>query len=150
MRDRRLEKMKIDMAAQDGEYFNIGSIVSCTTCYNQKIQGEVLAFDEGTKMLAISILFIDVAPTEACKIGFVYTKRQRKEWPVNETAYCLHQTVKSSKSKTVYILWIWTEFLCYFCKHNDFNVLVNVLWLEWLGTISMHVHAHNMHWFEGS
>lgn len=45
--------MKIDMAAQDGEYFNIGSIVSCTTCYNQKIQGEVLAFDEGTKMLAI-------------------------------------------------------------------------------------------------
>lgn len=41
------------MAAQDGEYFNIGSIVSCTTCYNQKIQGEVLAFDEGTKMLAI-------------------------------------------------------------------------------------------------
>jgi hypothetical protein len=49
--------MKIDMAAQDGEYFNIGSIVSCTTCYNQKIQGEVLAFDEGTKMLAISIFF---------------------------------------------------------------------------------------------
>ncbi|XP_060066989.1 protein LSM12-like [Ylistrum balloti] len=44
--------MKIEMA-QDGEYFSIGSIVSCTTCYNQKIQGEVLAFDEGTKMLAI-------------------------------------------------------------------------------------------------
>ncbi|XP_033761703.1 protein LSM12 homolog [Pecten maximus] len=44
--------MKIEMA-QDGEYFSIGSIVSCTTCYNQKLQGEVLAFDEGTKMLAI-------------------------------------------------------------------------------------------------
>lgn len=58
VRSCRLEKMKIDMAAQDGEYFNIGSIVSCTTCYNQKIQGEVLAFDEGTKMLAISILFV--------------------------------------------------------------------------------------------
>lgn len=53
----RPEKMKINMA-QDGEYFSIGSIVCCTTCYNQKIQGEVLAFDEGTKMLAISILLI--------------------------------------------------------------------------------------------
>ena len=47
-------KMKI--MAQEGEYFNIGSIVSCTTCYNQKLQGEVLAFDVESKMLAISIL----------------------------------------------------------------------------------------------
>ena len=39
--------------AQEGEYFNIGSIVSCTTCYNQKLQGEVLAFDVESKMLAI-------------------------------------------------------------------------------------------------
>ncbi|KAJ8314239.1 hypothetical protein KUTeg_008800 [Tegillarca granosa] len=46
------KKMKIDMA-QDGEYFSIGSIVHCTTCYNQKIQGEVIAFDAATKMLAI-------------------------------------------------------------------------------------------------
>ncbi|KAL5006427.1 hypothetical protein ScPMuIL_015233 [Solemya velum] len=35
------------------EYFNIGSIVCCTTCYNQKVQGEVLAYDVETKMLAI-------------------------------------------------------------------------------------------------
>lgn len=40
----------------ENEYFSIGSIVACTTCYQQKIQGEVVAFDEGTKMLAISIL----------------------------------------------------------------------------------------------
>lgn len=39
--------------AQEGEYFNIGSIVTCTTCYNQKLQGEVLAFDVDSKMLAI-------------------------------------------------------------------------------------------------
>ncbi|XP_045170510.1 protein LSM12-like [Mercenaria mercenaria] len=37
----------------ENEYFSIGSIVSCTTCYQQKIQGEVMAFDLGTKMLAI-------------------------------------------------------------------------------------------------
>lgn len=37
----------------ENEYFSIGSIVSCTTCYQQKIQGEVIAFDLGTKMLAI-------------------------------------------------------------------------------------------------
>ncbi|KAL3832194.1 hypothetical protein ACJMK2_023856 [Sinanodonta woodiana] len=43
--------MKVDMA--ESEYFSIGSIVSCETCHNQKIQGEVLAFDLGTKMLAI-------------------------------------------------------------------------------------------------
>ena len=48
-----LWKMKI-MA--ENEYFSIGSIVTCKTCYQQKIHGEVLAFDYGTKMLAISIL----------------------------------------------------------------------------------------------
>jgi len=37
----------------ENEYFSIGSIVACTTCYQQKIQGEVLAFDLPTKMLAI-------------------------------------------------------------------------------------------------
>ncbi|XP_052257583.1 protein LSM12-like [Dreissena polymorpha] len=35
------------------EYFTIGSIITCTTCYQQKVQGEVLAFDLQTKMLAI-------------------------------------------------------------------------------------------------
>ncbi|XP_064613779.1 protein LSM12-like [Liolophura sinensis] len=43
--------MKINMA--EGEYFSIGSTVSCITCYNQNIRGEVLAFDHGSKMLAI-------------------------------------------------------------------------------------------------
>ena len=47
-------KMKINMA--EGDYFSIGMIVSCTTCHDQKFQGEVLAFDYGTKMLALSIL----------------------------------------------------------------------------------------------
>lgn len=37
----------------ENDYFSIGSIISCTTCYQQKIQGEVLAFDVATKMLAI-------------------------------------------------------------------------------------------------
>ncbi|XP_052798180.1 protein LSM12-like [Mya arenaria] len=37
----------------ENEYFSVGSMITCTTCYQQKIIGEVLAFDLGTKMLAI-------------------------------------------------------------------------------------------------
>lgn len=36
--------------------FSIGSTVACTTCFNQNIEGEVLAFDPLTKMLILSIL----------------------------------------------------------------------------------------------
>ena len=46
--------MKINMA--DNEYFPVGMILSCTTCTGQKIQGEVMAFDYQTKVLALSIL----------------------------------------------------------------------------------------------
>lgn len=35
------------------EYFGIGSIVVCKTCYNKDIEGEVLAFDPQTKMLIL-------------------------------------------------------------------------------------------------
>lgn len=38
------------------ECFSIGSTVACTTCFNQNIEGEVLAFDPNTKMLILSIL----------------------------------------------------------------------------------------------
>jgi len=44
-------KMKI-MADSDN-YFSIGMIVSCTTCHGQNIEGEVVAFDYSSKMLAI-------------------------------------------------------------------------------------------------
>lgn len=37
--------------------FAIGSTVSCTTCFQQNIEGEVMAFDHLTKMLILSILF---------------------------------------------------------------------------------------------
>lgn len=37
--------------------FSIGSIVACTTCYNQNIEGEVLAFDLQTKILILSKYF---------------------------------------------------------------------------------------------
>lgn len=35
------------------EYFSVGSLVSCKTCHNQVIEGEVLAFDQPTKMLIL-------------------------------------------------------------------------------------------------
>lgn len=40
------------------ECFSIGSTVSCTTCFKQVIEGDVLAFDPTTKMLILSILFL--------------------------------------------------------------------------------------------
>lgn len=41
-----------------GEYFSKGAIVECTTCFDQVVQGEVIAFDQPTKMLVLSILFV--------------------------------------------------------------------------------------------
>lgn len=45
------------MAGASSDYFSIGSTVACKTCYNQEIEGEVLAFDPQTKMLILSILY---------------------------------------------------------------------------------------------
>ncbi|XDV13514.1 hypothetical protein PO909_001901 [Leuciscus waleckii] len=39
-----------------GEYFSVGSHVSCLTCLGQRLQGEVVAFDYPSKMLTLSIL----------------------------------------------------------------------------------------------
>ncbi|XP_058799225.1 protein LSM12 homolog A-like [Phymastichus coffea] len=35
------------------DYFSIGSTVACKTCHNKEIEGEVLAFDQQTKMLIL-------------------------------------------------------------------------------------------------
>lgn len=40
------------------DYFAIGSLVACKTCYNTIVEGEVQAFDPQTKMLILSILLI--------------------------------------------------------------------------------------------
>jgi len=40
----------------DAEYFKVGMTISCETCHGLKIQGDVVAFDLPTKMLALSIL----------------------------------------------------------------------------------------------
>jgi hypothetical protein len=44
------------------DYFSIGSTVACKTCYDKEIEGEVLAFDQQTKMLILSILFNVLSP----------------------------------------------------------------------------------------
>ncbi|KAK2561299.1 LSM12-like protein A [Acropora cervicornis] len=43
--------------AKDGKEIPPGTKVVCITCFDEKIEGEVLAFDYGTKVLIISILF---------------------------------------------------------------------------------------------
>jgi len=42
-----------NMNFEPTEYFQVGSVVSCTTCFDQRLQGEVMAFDRQTKMLSI-------------------------------------------------------------------------------------------------
>lgn len=41
------------MSAVESDCFTIGSIVATKTCYNEDIEGEVLAFDPQTKMLIL-------------------------------------------------------------------------------------------------
>lgn len=43
---------------RDGKDIPPGSIVACTTKFDEKFQGEVMAFDYGTKFVVISILDI--------------------------------------------------------------------------------------------
>lgn len=39
--------------ATDLEFFNVGTLVSCKTCLDKEIEGEVLAFDANTRMLIL-------------------------------------------------------------------------------------------------
>uniref|UniRef100_A0A0P4W0K4 Uncharacterized protein n=1 Tax=Scylla olivacea TaxID=85551 RepID=A0A0P4W0K4_SCYOL len=39
--------------AESNECFNIGSTVTCKTCFNEDLQGEVLAFDPHVKLLTL-------------------------------------------------------------------------------------------------
>lgn len=48
--------------AAPGEYFSVGSQVSCRTCQETRLQGEVVAFDYQSKMLALSILTVTEGP----------------------------------------------------------------------------------------
>jgi len=41
----------IDLSSE--EYFTVGSLVTCTSCLDNQVEGEVLAFDQHTKMLVI-------------------------------------------------------------------------------------------------
>ncbi|ESP00758.1 hypothetical protein LOTGIDRAFT_200724 [Lottia gigantea] len=45
--------MRLIMA--DSDYFHIGSKVSLTTCHNQELSGEVIAFDISSRVLALKI-----------------------------------------------------------------------------------------------
>ena len=47
--------------AKDSKDIPPGTKVVCTTCFDEKIEGEVVAFDYGAKLLVISILFALIA-----------------------------------------------------------------------------------------
>ena len=39
--------------ATDLDFFNVGTTVSCRTCLDKEVEGEVLAFDSATRMLIL-------------------------------------------------------------------------------------------------
>jgi len=45
--------MLIENMNIEPEYFQVGCVVACTTCFGQRLQGEVMAFDRGTKMISL-------------------------------------------------------------------------------------------------
>ncbi len=38
--------------------FTVGSIVSCLTCFDARIEGEVIAFDYSKKLLVLSMSYV--------------------------------------------------------------------------------------------
>uniref|UniRef100_A0A182NMW7 AD domain-containing protein n=1 Tax=Anopheles dirus TaxID=7168 RepID=A0A182NMW7_9DIPT len=56
------------MAGLVQDCFSIGSTVVCTTCYNANIEGEVLAFDQQTKMLILKC----PSASKSAKLNDVY------------------------------------------------------------------------------
>lgn len=42
-----------NMNIEPTEYFQVGCVIACTTCFGQRLQGEVMAFDRQTKMISI-------------------------------------------------------------------------------------------------
>lgn len=58
------------------ELINRGSIVSCQTCFNQTIEGGVMAFDPTTKILILSILFENnLGPGRYSRAGQVFLRQ---------------------------------------------------------------------------
>ncbi|XP_068231053.1 protein LSM12 homolog B-like [Palaemon carinicauda] len=56
--------------AESNEYFNIGSTVSCKTCFHEELQGEVVAFDSHVKLLTLKSV-ASSGRTSLCDIRMV-------------------------------------------------------------------------------
>lgn len=84
------------------ECFSIGSVVMCTNCFDEEIEGEVLGFEPTTKMLILSILFfcrreyaIDVCWTlnTHFELGCPYVSRYANAFYVRflQCLFCIQQ-----------------------------------------------------------
>lgn len=48
--------------SQQQEYFPVGATVQCVTCLGEKVEGEVVAFDHASKLLALSMCESSYSP----------------------------------------------------------------------------------------
>ncbi|XP_070566403.1 protein LSM12-like [Ptychodera flava] len=52
-------------------FFKVGSYVTCTTCHGQKVEGEVMAFDVPTRMLALKATASNSSKPNHCDIRLI-------------------------------------------------------------------------------
>ena len=88
--------------ATDLEFFNVGTLVSCKTCLDKEIEGEVLAFDANTRMLILKSDPCNGRTNQnnvhMLNLGYVsdiQVRRESKEKPPDQS-----QTASTSSSST--------------------------------------------------
>ena len=78
----------------------VGDIVSCLTCLDARIEGEVLAYDESSKLLALSILFITEITFEII-VSIMYC--EHAQYAYHAVCYCMRMTANAIEVGSVSI-----------------------------------------------
>nr|CAG4641274.1 EOG090X0FOW [Eulimnadia texana] len=94
------------MASEGNDYFSVGSIVSCRTCYNEEIEGEVLAYDVRTKMLILKCsaatgrpLLYDVHVVNLSQVSNVDVKKEATSPPPPHPVQNVEKLKKRARSE---------------------------------------------------
>ena len=102
------------MASDGNEYFSVGSLVSCKTCHNQVIEGEVLAFDQPTKMLILSKLTgLSTVHSRTVPTDHIAAEQCHAVFAV--TSVTIHTVIESQFSTSCFVLifrislFLWTS-----------------------------------------
>ena len=62
----------------------IGGVIKCVTCLGNEIQGKVIAYDQQTKMLALSKFLFFFWLTRSALILCIFYKKKEQEFKINQ------------------------------------------------------------------